>query len=597
MGNFLIDNVPFYRCAKVLPTAYDDSLSYYENICKLASKVNDVIDFINTLPDYILGLLVDDKLKEILGVLLNQLEEQIAGANEELSETASADRNVGDYVWLNGLLYIVIKQMTAGDKYVTDSNVKKITIEDGLRGIQVNIAEYVEVNSSVASKNLTAGMLVWFNGGLIQVSKDITVGSAYAKDVNYSEVTVESVISKLNEKVEGISSYIDKNLDWLNNFALPENYGAVGDGATDDSAAFKMAIATNKPLLLHKKYNITDITFNQACYFVSGSKLYGHGTNNLKEVIAPKEYILVEGAAYNITNDVCFSEWFGADNTGATDSTYAITKALNCGCNIVELQSGTYRANITIPNFVELRGQGIENTTILPNSNSPIINTSDRYNIVRDLTVKNDKYVEWPLVIGLNITKRLDRSVFSNVRFENVARGLYSSASMIWNEFHNCMFYGCLFYGIYISTSEAVNNNTFYNCEIATCTYSGVYIDSGDLSFDNAFIGCNVESTNVEFAGRPAHTEVDSNYFNTRVTFSECYFENLNGSSCFRNFNLLRLVNSFIGVISKPVLRISGTPKQTLLQACDGYNITGALYATDSQKNATLVNCVDIPTE
>lgn len=47
MGNFLIDNVPFYRCAKVLPTAYDDSLSYYENLCKLTEKMNKLIDAIN----------------------------------------------------------------------------------------------------------------------------------------------------------------------------------------------------------------------------------------------------------------------------------------------------------------------------------------------------------------------------------------------------------------------------------------------------------------------------------------------------------------------------------------------------------------------
>ena len=47
MDNFLIDNVPFYRCAKVLPTAYDNSLSYYEDVCKLTSRMNELIDVIN----------------------------------------------------------------------------------------------------------------------------------------------------------------------------------------------------------------------------------------------------------------------------------------------------------------------------------------------------------------------------------------------------------------------------------------------------------------------------------------------------------------------------------------------------------------------
>lgn len=32
---------------KILPLSYDDSLSYYEAICKLVSKVNEIINEIN----------------------------------------------------------------------------------------------------------------------------------------------------------------------------------------------------------------------------------------------------------------------------------------------------------------------------------------------------------------------------------------------------------------------------------------------------------------------------------------------------------------------------------------------------------------------
>lgn len=41
-------------CQKVLPLVYDDSLSYYEVVCKLTSKVNDLIEIMNDhLDDYI----------------------------------------------------------------------------------------------------------------------------------------------------------------------------------------------------------------------------------------------------------------------------------------------------------------------------------------------------------------------------------------------------------------------------------------------------------------------------------------------------------------------------------------------------------------
>lgn len=37
-----------FWCQKVLPAVYDDSLSYYELLCKVMSKLNEVIDVINT---------------------------------------------------------------------------------------------------------------------------------------------------------------------------------------------------------------------------------------------------------------------------------------------------------------------------------------------------------------------------------------------------------------------------------------------------------------------------------------------------------------------------------------------------------------------
>ena len=41
----MIGNVyPFWRCFKVMPLVYDESLSYYEVLCKLTYKINEVIE-------------------------------------------------------------------------------------------------------------------------------------------------------------------------------------------------------------------------------------------------------------------------------------------------------------------------------------------------------------------------------------------------------------------------------------------------------------------------------------------------------------------------------------------------------------------------
>lgn len=45
-----IEKVKFW-CFKVLPLVYDDSLSYYEVLCKVVKKLNDMIDALQELPE------------------------------------------------------------------------------------------------------------------------------------------------------------------------------------------------------------------------------------------------------------------------------------------------------------------------------------------------------------------------------------------------------------------------------------------------------------------------------------------------------------------------------------------------------------------
>ena len=42
-----------YYCYNILPLVYDDSLSYLENLCKVTKKLNDIIENVNNIPQYI----------------------------------------------------------------------------------------------------------------------------------------------------------------------------------------------------------------------------------------------------------------------------------------------------------------------------------------------------------------------------------------------------------------------------------------------------------------------------------------------------------------------------------------------------------------
>ena len=55
----------FYpRFSPILPLVYDDMLSYYEQLCKLVQKINEVIDRMNSF-EMDLESLVDEKIAPV----------------------------------------------------------------------------------------------------------------------------------------------------------------------------------------------------------------------------------------------------------------------------------------------------------------------------------------------------------------------------------------------------------------------------------------------------------------------------------------------------------------------------------------------------
>lgn len=49
-----------FKCQKVLPLTFDDSLSYYECLCKMANKLNEVIEEINKQTEMIEAMEVQE---------------------------------------------------------------------------------------------------------------------------------------------------------------------------------------------------------------------------------------------------------------------------------------------------------------------------------------------------------------------------------------------------------------------------------------------------------------------------------------------------------------------------------------------------------
>ena len=60
-----IDELRF-RCNKILPLVYDDSLSYYETLCKVTSTLNEVINFVDNTTTTQIQALIDEKFNSLM---------------------------------------------------------------------------------------------------------------------------------------------------------------------------------------------------------------------------------------------------------------------------------------------------------------------------------------------------------------------------------------------------------------------------------------------------------------------------------------------------------------------------------------------------
>ena len=63
-------NQLLYYCNKILPLVYDESLSYYENICKLADILSKTINELNNISDELDSL--NENVLEIVTNIVNE---------------------------------------------------------------------------------------------------------------------------------------------------------------------------------------------------------------------------------------------------------------------------------------------------------------------------------------------------------------------------------------------------------------------------------------------------------------------------------------------------------------------------------------------
>ncbi len=147
-----IKNSPFrFWCQKVLPLVYDDSLSYYELLCKVVCKLNELAGNQNNLSDEIKQVAQD----------LNDFKNQVPGMIE-----AKVQEWLDNYIATHGLVNSVngmtgVVTLTASDVGAianVNGSVKNNNIADGAVTTE-KIADGAVTGDKIAGKAITANKL------------------------------------------------------------------------------------------------------------------------------------------------------------------------------------------------------------------------------------------------------------------------------------------------------------------------------------------------------------------------------------------------------------------------------------------------------
>lgn len=212
-------------------------------------------------------------------------------------------------------------------------------------------------------------------------------------------------------------------------------------------------------------------------------------------------YSMIAGAPANILD-------YGADSTGATDSSAAINAAL-AASNVVFIPKGTFliTANITIPRAnMTLFGEGDTSVISYSGNNRRIICNQDNFTMSSFLVNGNKPNVGWEttnnydfgLRVGDGVAARVNGIKVMDMTFKDIGLdGLYvdNCSHVLVNDgckFINCRRWGIVLDGGIHGTSFVTINAKFFDCDFATGPVGKVYpLGAIDLEpYDTGF-NCN----------------------------------------------------------------------------------------------------------
>ena len=306
--------------------------------------------------------------------------------DEGHSPTATAARAVNDLVWVNGELVRVTRAMIAGDAYVPGSNCISSSTNEVLHYLITAFNEGLSAEKTARENADTQLQLDITAEQTARENADTQLQKAIDKET-LDRITADK---QLQEQIEKAPSTA---------FANVKEYGAVGTGIADDTAAIKQAIASGLPLLFPDgTYSITqDVTLTGA-YFAYNAMLIASGcTVTITAPIAGASchFRKANNGTIKMTDSVVLVDWFNYEG--------------DLGSAISNYLSG-YEGTVKFGRPATYAGLGT-NTTYIVNDNIHLQphTTYDLQGCVIKLTTAKSRFI----FNGSN-TAHVERTIFRN---------------------------------------------------------------------------------------------------------------------------------------------------------------------------------------
>lgn len=536
-------------CQKVLPLVYDESLSYMEMVCKVSSKMNELIENNNSLPQYVKDLVKEtvdsDEFTQIVSsVLMGSIinvkfpPEGITPAKGDgVTDDTSSIQACIDYASTNNSCIF----MPSGT-YVT--NTLQVPQKVSIKGMDRYTTSIVVKGGNSTLFNTLQGLTIsdiTLNGNSVNQITEVNIITGNLNDCLINNVIFNNAERSLYGTCN--KTQFSNVWDYCKQIITINGDNNVLSGFSCDGKPILMGVGNvneslpDMEVLVFESVNDIPDDVETGTYIKILNVLNGYSslaiitdtsTNDSRTIGFGDRYIVLQ-------HDLYF-------NVGLIDTKDDLsTKIQQLIDNGVPLYfpAGDYDFHVTVTKKINIKGAGFS-TRFVPkskNSNNSIFNfvcngTSLNNSSLRDFyTIPHSSMsgdVSFIKSTGNSVNDMFDFLIMENIRIENYTTGMEVHSRMIWSTFKRVWFYGCFYAGFYATGNQTVNLNTFYECGFNNNVNYGYYNDNTEInSLLNNFISCDFEANKKALAGVvPADPASGSIYLGQGdFSFTNCYFE------------------------------------------------------------------------